>query len=197
MDKNARQRVYDKQDLRSFLNEYEAGHPEQVVRIAEEVALDYESVALAFELEARKKSPLLIFENVKGSRFPVLMNLFGSRDRFAAALGVETSQLLETWAAIDSKPLKPQVLETGPVKDVVLTGDDVDLGYLPIMRNFVEDGGPYLTNAMFISKDPETGVRNASFHRLQVNGKNPFRHEPAQPAASVELLAAQGRRRWA
>jgi UbiD family decarboxylase len=174
MNKSASPSTFDKQDLRSFLNQYEADHPEQVVRIKEEVALDYESTALAFELEARKENPVLIFENIKGSRFPVLMNLYGARDRFAAALGVATERLLEAWASTDARPVKPQVLETGPVKDVVLTGKDVDLAYLPIMRNFVEDGGPYLTNAMFIAKDPETGVRNASFHRLQVNGKTRF-----------------------
>lgn len=164
----------DPQDLRSFLQQYEQEHPQRVIRVQEEVALDYESVAVAFEMEKRRQSPLLIFENVRGSRFPVLMNLYGTRDRFAAALGVPTEQLIEKWAAIDARPVAPQVVSSGPVQDVVLTGADVDLGYLPIMRNFVEDGGRYLTNAMFVAKDPETGVRNASFHRLQVNGKTRF-----------------------
>lgn len=165
---------YDKQDLRSFLTEYEASHPDQVMRVSQEVALDYDTVALAFELEARKQSPVLIFDNVTGSRFPVLMNLFGARDRYAAALGVTVQQLPQAWASTDTRPIPPDVLTTGPVKDVVLTGNDVDLAYLPIMRNFVEDGGPYVTNAMFIAKDPETGVRNASFHRLHVKGKTRF-----------------------
>jgi 2,5-furandicarboxylate decarboxylase 1 len=165
---------YDKQDLRSFLADYEAAHPDQVLRISDEVALDYETVAIAFELEARKQHPVLIFDNVAGSRFPVLMNLFGARDRYAAALGVTTQALPEAWASTNSRPVPPEVLTTGPIKDVVLTGDAVDLAYLPIMRNFVEDGGPYVTNAMFIAKDPETGVRNASFHRLHVKGKTRF-----------------------
>jgi len=166
--------LYDNQDLRAFLTRYEADFPERVVRITREVALDYESVAVAFELDKRKESPLLIFENVRGSRFPVLMNLYSARDRYAAALGVKPEDLLSTWASIDAQPLQPEFLESGPVRDVVITGSDVDLGYLPIMRNFVEDGGRYLTNAMFVAKDPETGVRNASFHRLQVNGKTRF-----------------------
>lgn len=166
--------VFDKQDLRTFLQQYERDNPERVVRVKDEVALDYDAVAVAFEMEKCKQSPLLIFENVKGSRFPVLMNLYSARDRFAAALGVSTEQLIPKWAAIDARPVQPSIMASGPIKDVVLTGSDVDLGYLPIMRNFVEDGGPYLTNAMFVAKDPETGVRNASFHRLQVNGKTRF-----------------------
>src|SRR5690606_29686762 len=119
-------------------------------------------------------SPILWFENVRGSRFPVVMNLYGRRERFAFALGVPEDRLIETWAGIDAAPIPPTVVDTGPVLDVVATGDAVDLGTLPIMRHFVEDGGPYLTNAMFVAKDPETGVRNASFHRLQVNGKTRF-----------------------
>ena len=54
--------------------------------------------------------------------------------------------------------------------DVVREGEAADLAALPIMRHFNEDGGAYLTNSILVAKDPETGVRNASFHRMQVNG---------------------------
>lgn len=162
-----------RQDLRSFLQAFERDHPGNVVRITDEVAMDYETTAIAFEYE-KHGSPLLVFENVKGSRFPVLMNTFGARSRFAAAIGVPVEQLIERWSGIDAKPVAPRLLATGPILDVQLTGADVDLGYLPIMRHFNEDGGKYLTNAMFIARDPETGARNASFHRLQVNGPTRF-----------------------
>jgi 2,5-furandicarboxylate decarboxylase 1 len=165
---------YDNQDLRSFLNHYETAFPNRVLRITEEIALDYESIAIAFEFDRHKESPLLIFENVKGSRFPVLMNLYSARDRYAVALGVSPENLLSTWASIDAKPIPPELLESGPVYDNIISGADVDLAYIPIMRNFLGDGGKYITNSMFVAKDPETGVRNASFHRLQVNGKTRF-----------------------
>ncbi len=54
----------------------------------------------------------------------------------------------------------------------MLTGDNVDLGVLPIMTHFTEDAGPYITNAIVVANDPDTGVRNASFHRMQVKGRN-------------------------
>jgi 2,5-furandicarboxylate decarboxylase 1 len=165
--------AFHRQDLRSFLAEFEASHPAKVVRIKDSIDLDYDATAITFEFE-KQGSPILIFENVNGSRFPVLANMYGARDRFAAALGVREDELIERWANTDSVPVPPQLVETGPILDVLHTGGDVDLGYLPIMRHFVEDGGPYLTNAMFIATDPETGVRNASFHRLQVNGKTRF-----------------------
>ena len=167
------QAAFHRQDLRSFLAEFEASHPTKVVRIKDAIDLDYDATAITFEFE-KHGSPILIFENVKGSRFPVLANMYGARDRFAAALGVRQDELIERWANTDATPIPPQLVESGPILDVVHTGGDVDLGYLPIMRHFVEDGGAYLTNAMFIATDPETGVRNASFHRLQVNGKTRF-----------------------
>ncbi len=162
-----------RQDLRSFLSDFESQNPTKLVRIKDAVDLDYDATAITFEFE-KHGSPILVLENVRGSRFPVLMNLYGKRDRFAAALGVKEDQLIERWAAIDAVPIKPEVVKTGPILDVVQQGSDLDLSYLPIMRHFVEDGGSYLTNAMFVAKDPETGVRNASFHRLQKNGKTRF-----------------------
>jgi UbiD family decarboxylase len=164
----------DGQDLHRFVARYEADHPDDVLRISERIHLDYDATAICLELERRGRSPMVIFENVEGSRFPVLMNLYGSRSRFAAALGVPPSRLLESWGGADAAPIPPQRVDTGPVLDVVLEGKDVDLAYLPIMRHFVEDGGKYVTNAMYVAKDPETGVRNASFHRLQVNGPRRF-----------------------
>jgi UbiD family decarboxylase len=164
----------DGQDLHRFLERYEARHPDDVLRVTDSIDLDYDATAICLELEKRGRSPLLIFENVKASRFPVVMNLYGSRQRFAAALGVEPSRLVERWGSVDAKAIPPRVTDHAPVRDVVLQGDDVDLAYLPIMRHFREDGGAYVTNAMFVAKDPETGVRNASFHRLQVNGRQRF-----------------------
>jgi UbiD family decarboxylase len=158
-------------DLRTFLRELEISDPAAIVRVREPIALDYEATAIAFEFAKHGKSPVLLFENVRGSRFPVLMNLFACRSRYAFALGVEENRLVQKWLANDAGPIKPEIVDSGPILDTIYRGNDVDISVLPIMRHFVEDGGAYLTNAMFVAKDPETGVRNASFHRLQVNGK--------------------------
>jgi UbiD family decarboxylase len=161
------------QDLRTFLRALEAADPAAIVRIREPVDLDYDATAIALEFAKHGRSPALLFERVRGSKFPVLMNLFGSRARYAFALGVGEKELARKWGA-GGAPVAPERVESGPILDVVRRGADADLGALPIMRHFVEDGGAYVTNAMFVAKDPETGVRNASFHRLQVNGKARF-----------------------
>jgi len=161
-------------DLRDFLAELEAAEPENILRITEPIAMDYDVTAVAMELERQGKSPVLWFESVGNSPFPVVTNLFGSRSRYARALGVAEEELTEAWARLGDTVIEPVVRESGPVLDVVLTEDEVDLGYLPIMKHFAEDGGSYVTNGIVVAKDPETGIRNASYHRLQVMGKRRF-----------------------
>ncbi len=158
--------------LRAFIEALEKDAPGDVWRVPDEVDPDYEIAALTMELERRGQRPLLWFEKVRGSRFPVVTNLFAERSRFARAFGVPLGSLDEEWLTRGERRIAPVVRERGPIRDVVLTGGDVDLGELPIFRHFTEDAGPYITNGIVVAKDPETGVRNASFHRMQVKGKN-------------------------
>jgi UbiD family decarboxylase len=158
--------------LRSFLARVEAEDPHGILRIRDPVNLDYDPSALIMEMEKTGHSPVVWFEKVGNSPFPVVTNLFGSRRRYALALGVPEERLIEEWASRNDRTIEPVMRKTGPVHDVVRTGKKVDLGYLPIMRHFTDDAGPYITNAILIAKDPDTGVRNASFHRLLVKGRN-------------------------
>ncbi len=156
--------------LRGFLAAVEADDPQGIMRVREPVSGDYDPSALVMELEKAGRSPLVWFDKVGNSPFPVVTNLFGSRRRYALTLGVTEDRLIEEWASRNDRLIEPVLRDTGPVQDIVLTGDKADLGYLPIMRHFNEDAGPYITNAIVIAKDPDTGIRNASFHRMQVKG---------------------------
>ena len=156
--------------LRTFLAELEKNNPTEFLRIREPVALDYEISALTMEMDRRKRSPILFFDNVQGSPFPILANMFGSRRNFAAALGIGEEVLIEELARGSDRVIEPVLSRTGPVQEVVHKDDAADLGKLPIMVHFAEDAGRYITNAIVVAKDPDTGVRNASFHRMQVKG---------------------------
>ena len=159
-------------NLRTFLQELESKSPDEIWRIRDEIEPGYEISALVLELERRGERPVLWFERVRGSRFPIVTNLFADRRRYARALGVGPESLADEWVARGDRRIPPVLRTTGPVKDVVLTGTDVDLGVLPIFRHFSEDGGPYITNGIVVARDPDTGVRNASFHRMQRRGPN-------------------------
>ena len=161
-------------DLRSFLEDLEAADPDGILRIPEPVSIDFDVTAVAMELENRGRAPVILFEKVGDSPFPVVANLFGDRRRYAQALGVEDSNLIETWGGLGDRTIDPVVRETGPILDTVITGDGLDLAALPILNHFAEDGGPYVTNGIVVARDPDTGVRNASYHRLQVMGRTRF-----------------------
>lgn len=158
-------------NLRAFLQELLSKSPEEVWRIGDEIEPGYDIAALVLELERRGEHPVLWLERVRGSRFPIVTNLFADRRRYARALGVAPESLHDEWVARAERRIAPVVRTTGPVRDVVLTGTDVDLGIFPIVRHFSEDGGPYITNGVVVAKDPDTGVRNASFHRMQLRGR--------------------------
>jgi 2,5-furandicarboxylate decarboxylase 1 len=157
--------------LRDFLASVEAADPNSFVRIGERVTIDYDTTAVAMELERRGRSPVLWFDRIEGYPFPVVTNTFAARNRFALALGVAEQDLIAQWATRGDHTIAPAMRETGPIHDVVLTGGDVDLAKLPLMNHFEQDGGRYITSAIIVAKDPDTGVRNASFHRMQVKGR--------------------------
>lgn len=156
--------------LRDFLKSVEAGEPSSILRIGERISTEYDMAAVAMELERRGQAPILWFDNVAGYDFPVVTNVFARRSRFAKALDVPVRDLVSEWVGRGDRLIEPVMRERGPIHEVVRTGDDVDLTKLPLMRHFEQDGGPYITNAIVVAKDPDTGLRNASFHRMQLKG---------------------------
>src|SRR5262249_60225571 len=73
-------------DLRSFLDRVRAERRADLVEIEREVDPRYETTAIVAKLEERQRSPILLFKNVKGSRFPLVTNVCGSTGRLALAL---------------------------------------------------------------------------------------------------------------
>src|SRR5438128_12145551 len=92
----------------------------------------YEHTALVVKLEKeRRKRPILLFENVKGTKFPVLTNVHASRSRLALALNCAPDAMLTTYLKAMDKPISPRVVDAAPAQEIVLTGADVDLYALP------------------------------------------------------------------
>jgi UbiD family decarboxylase len=95
---------------------------------------------------------------------PVLTNIYGSRERLAELLGIEAHDFCRQWNNLVN--LAPDLEE--PIRNVepsTLEFEDCSLSDLPLITYCEHDGGAYFTSAMFIAKEPETGVRNLSFHR--------------------------------
>ncbi len=161
------------QSLAGYLDLLKRQRPDDLVIVSKEIDPAYELTALVVKLEREaKRRPALLFERVRGSRFPVLTNLHASRARLALALGVAPDELLQTYRRAQEQPVPPRVVPTGSVKDVVLTGDRVDLYALPQIVHHEGDAGPYLTAAISFARDP-TGERwNCAYNRLMIRGRD-------------------------
>jgi len=148
--------------------------PNEVVEIVEPVDLDYLPTALVLELEKRQRAPVIWLEQPKGFDMPVVSNLFADRGRIARMAGVAPGQFNAAWLKAEANPIAPRIVSSGPVQEVVLTGSDVDAGRLPISRHFTQDAGRYISSGILVCKDPDTGVRNLSFQRLQLKAADRF-----------------------
>ena len=170
-----------------------------------------------------EQGPAVLFENVvgdEGTRYdmPVLVNLFGTVERVAWGMNREPGQLREVgetlaflrqpeppsgWReAIEMLPLlntvramKPRTIGAGPVQEVVLMGDDIDLGRLPIQTCWPGEPAPLITWPLVVTKGPSRSRidnYNLGIYRMQVVGRD---------KTLMRWLAhrggAQQHRRWA
>jgi len=164
----------------------------ELKRIGAEVSPILEITEIADRV-VKKGGPALVFEKPTGAAMPVAINLFGSVGRVMRALEVgswqEWSDRLDFFlepkmptSLLDKVRTLPKLLEVagifpktvkdGPVHEVVMSGEQVDLGALPVLQCWPEDGGRFLTLTNVITKDPATGGRNCGMYRLQVYDRN-------------------------
>lgn len=180
-------------DLRGFIKQLEERG--QLRRITAEVDPYLEISEIANRL-MQAGGPGLLFENVKGSPYPVAVNLMGTVERVCLSMNMESPQELETLGkklALLYQPRPPkkisQAIELGkvlfdvlkakpdrdllpPCQQVVLKGDEVDLTKLPLLHVYPGDASKVVTLGLMITKDPETKIPNVGVYRLQLQDKN-------------------------
>jgi 2,5-furandicarboxylate decarboxylase 1 len=159
-------------DLRAYLQSLRDESPEELWEIDTPVPLSYEMTAYAIELEKNPNPPVLLFKQVEGFDFQVLNNVFASRKRIARVLGLEENELVSQWPNITARRIKPERSTDAPVKEVVNLGADIDLWKYPIPIHFETDAGRYISGGVVVANDPDTGVGNLNYTRLQVKSPN-------------------------
>lgn len=161
------------QDLRSYLDLIKRTKPEDFLTVSREVDPAYEITAITVKLEQEaKRRPILLFEKVKGSKFPVLTNLHAGRSRLALAMNVQPEEMQRAYLRAMEKPIPPRVVSKAPVKDVVLTGKRINLYDLPQIIHHEGDAGPYFTAAISFAKDPSDDTWNCAYNRLMIKGRD-------------------------
>ena len=161
------------QDLRSFLDVIKRSRAADFQVVGKPVDARYEITGLVAKLEKEgRRRPVLLFENVSGTTFPVITNLHASRSRLAAAINSAPDQMLPTYLRAMDKPIAPRVVKTGPVKEVVRRGAEVDLYSLPQIVHHERDAGPYVTAAISFARDPASETWNCAYNRLMIQGRD-------------------------
>ncbi len=180
------------QNLGEFISELEKAG--ELLRVKAPVSCDLEITQIT---DLASKAPgggkALLFEHVRESRFPVLTNAFGSERRICMALGTQSldslAQRLERFVRIEPPKSLQQIARLLPMglelirflprrtstpacQEVIYRGEEIDLSMLPVLKCWPQDGGPFVTLPVVITRSLKTGRRNAGMYRLQVFDRN-------------------------
>src|SRR5580704_9117239 len=116
--------------------------------------------------------PALLFTNVKGHSVPVVGNFLAARENCEAAFGVDYVTIREFVVRAMASPMTPERSANVPVQHHVIT-KDIDIGrLLPVLKHTAADSGRFITAGVVVTRDPDTQVYNASYHRLQLVSAN-------------------------
>lgn len=164
----AKRNLADLQGIIDFLKQ-----ENMLVRVKSSVDKKHEVAGIAKHYDGGKP---ILFENLYKSNIPLFTGLYWSRKVLAKIFNVNKkdlpeliSEAIEEWR---KNPLEPRVVNSGPANEVIVQNENDLLADIPIPTHGLKDGGPYLTSSVLIAKDPDSGIRNASIHRLMVTGPN-------------------------
>jgi len=169
-------------NLRSFLDLLEREN--DLITIEAEVDL-YLELAEVHRRVIERGGPALLFKKVKGSRYPVVTNLFGTERRIERAFGTKPESLVREVVHVAEALLPPrpaklwehrslalEALKLGtrntsraPVTQVM--DKPARLDELPVLTTWQEDGGPFFTLPLVYTEHPVTGKHNLGMYRMQ------------------------------
>ncbi|MGZ8846287.1 MAG: UbiD family decarboxylase, partial [Pyrinomonadaceae bacterium] len=170
-------------NLRSFLDLLR--REKDLVTIDAEVD-PYLEIAEIHRRVIERGGPALLFKHVKGSRFPVVTNLFGTAKRIELAFGHKPEQFIKEVVSVAEALLPPKRSELwkhrklvrdflklgtrkitrGPVNEMI--EQPARLDQLPVLTTWQEDGGPFITLPLVYTENPITKKHNLGIYRMQI-----------------------------
>ncbi|MSQ70138.1 MAG: UbiD family decarboxylase [Betaproteobacteria bacterium] len=137
-------------------------------------------IDLGARLDGNPKA--VLFRAAGPEKAEVVGNVMGSRRRLALSFGVSENDLrAEVTRRLDTQITPVEVPSSeAPVQQVVWTGSDADFTRLPVHLQHSEDGGPYISASIDITRSLDGARRNVGYRRMMLRG----RHE-----AGIDLVA--------
>ena len=175
-------------NLREFIDFLESQNELHYIDVSVNRDLEISEIT---DRAVKSGGPALYFRNVEGFSIPIVTNIFGTHQRMAWALGVESSEELtqkvrDILGIVKTPPeslfdklkilkdmadlakTQPKTISSGPCQEIVKMGLEADLNSLPHLKCWPDDGGRFITLPLVISRDPKSGKRNVGTYRMQV-----------------------------
>ena len=174
-------------DMQSFMRVLEARG--LLKRVSIPVSPELEVTEIATRL-VREGGPAVLFENVEGAKYPLVVNLLGTMERIEIGLGRHPEEIGEglitfledvnppsvssLWrnrgSAFNLLNVRPGLALSSRVQQVV--DESPDLSEMPILKCWPEDGGRFITLPLVRTRDLATGAHNMGIYRMQVYDKS-------------------------
>ncbi len=133
---------------------------DNIIEITEELSTEFE---ISKVLREYPKDTVIV-KNVKGFDIPVISGICNTREKIAKSINCEVSEITEKIIEAMEKPVKVDKFTDFSEYET----SEVDLDKIPILTHYKRDGGAYITAGVVFARDPETGIQNASIHRMMV-----------------------------
>jgi len=196
-------RIYSLQDFIKYLDSNG-----ELIRIKAEVDARLEVTEISIRA-LKEGMPALLFENVKGAKFPLAMNVLASDKRIELALGKHPDRLGEELITFMEEAMPPgpkvffkhagitkRIFSALPKKTCRPTSQEVvinpDLNDIPVITSWPEDGGPFITLPQVFTYDPHDGKRNVGMYRMQIfDGQTTGMHWQIQKGGGFHFYQAK------
>jgi 4-hydroxy-3-polyprenylbenzoate decarboxylase len=196
-------RIYSLQDFIKYLD-----LNGELIRIKAEVDARLEVTEISTRA-LKEGMPALLFENVKGAKFPLAMNVLASDKRIELALGKHPDRLGEELITFMEEAMPPgpkvffkhagitkRIFSALPKKTCRPTSQEVvinpDLNDIPVITSWPEDGGPFITLPQVFTYDPHDGKRNVGMYRMQIfDGQTTGMHWQIQKGGGFHFYQAK------
>ena len=196
-------KIYSLQDFIRYLDSNG-----ELIRIKAEVDARLEVTEISIRA-LQEGMPALLFENVRGAKFPLAMNVLASDKRIELALGKHPDQLGEELITFMEEVMPPgpkvffkhagitrRIFSAPPRNTRRPTSQEVvispDLNDIPVITSWPDDGGPFITLPQVFTYDPHDGKRNVGMYRMQVfDGRTTGMHWQIQKGGGFHYYQAK------
>ncbi|KFJ43916.1 UbiD family decarboxylase [Francisella philomiragia] len=145
----------------------------KLITVTKQLSTDNEISAGIYKASIKDDGYAAFFNSVEN--FPgwsVLGGMYATDSLLALGLDTHKKNLLKKYLNISGNVVKPSLVDTSPVKDIIIKGQDVDLSTIPFLIYCEDDESAYHHSGIIFTKDEDNGVNKGTIKRIEVLDSN-------------------------